>query len=328
MGQQMLPIYMIYVGSRPHDSEIKLLTSRKVEPIITADISEDPAEAMDFILSYVGNKFQENKEWSGELNFGNKKSLKESIDKMREIRESYPGWIILPVNRIENDFSDCRTEFPFMGQRFSELNDKDKLEFLYEYTWRLQISFMPSWINTEWYVNAIQEIVNHYDSINPKDKIKVDYLSVALLQIYRITDDDDFKNNLQLVRNRIPSNNTALHNRIIYEEALWSVSHCEFTNLNKILDSWKVSPDDYRGALWKSRILKEIDKIDEASNILEVSLGNVRRKLITNSKSEYQLSAETLISDCLPYNVIPSKQRKKRTKTFISGDIMIYVKRK
>lgn len=316
MGQQMLPIYMIYVGSRPHDSEIKLLTSRKVEPVITADISEDPAEAMDFILSYIGNKFQENKEWSGELNFGNKKSFKESIDKMREIRESYPGWIILPVNRIEHDFSDCRTEFPFMGQSFSELNDKEKLEFLYEYTWRLQISFMPSWINTEWYVNAIQEIVNHYDSINPKDKIKVDYLSVALLQIYRITDDDDFKNNLQLVRNRIPSNNTALHNRIIYEEALWSVSHCELTNLNKILDSWKVSPDDYRGTLWKSRILKEIDKIDEASNILEVSLGNVRRKLITNSKSEYQLSAETLISDCLPYNVIPSKQRKKTDENF------------
>lgn len=53
MGNQMLPIYMIYVGSRPHDSEIKLLSYRKVEPIITKDISEDPVEAMDFILSYV-----------------------------------------------------------------------------------------------------------------------------------------------------------------------------------------------------------------------------------------------------------------------------------
>lgn len=301
MGNQMLPIYMIYVGSRPHDSEIKLLSYRKVEPIITEDISHDPVEAMDFILSYVGNKFKTDETWSGKLKKSSfdKDNLKNSIDEMRKIRESYPDWIILPANKIENDFDDCRSEFAFMDKKFSELENTDKLDFLYEYTWRLQTSFMPSWLNTQWYVMALQEIMERYDSIDIRHKKKVDYLSIALLQIYRITNDDRFKTNLKLFRKRISPNNTSIHRKLNYEEALWLISHCDFSNLEKVLDSWRVTPDDYRSTLWKSKILIEIDKSDEAAKILEEALGNARRKLMSNSKSEYQLSAITLISNCL-----------------------------
>lgn len=304
MGNQMLPIYMIYVGARPHDSEIKLLGGRKIEPIITEDISPDPTEAMDFILSYVGNKFKEDEKWSGKLppsSLG-KSKLKGSIEVMRKIRESYPGWIILPADRIEKDFDDCRSEFPFIGEDYSELGNADKIEFLYEYTWRLQTSFFPYWLENTWYFNALQEVLNSYDTIEPKDKKKIDNLSVAFLQILRITDNDEFKDKLQLFRNRISPNNTSLHRKLNYEEAIWDLSHCDFPNLDKILASWDITPDDYRGTLWKSKILMEIDKFDEAAKSLEAALGDARRKLMSNSKSEYQLSAVTLLSECLSYN--------------------------
>lgn len=312
MGNQMLPIYMIYVGSRPHDSEIKLLSYRKVEPIITNEISKDPVEAMDFILCYVGNKFKKDEKWSGKINISlsNKDKLKESIDEMRRLRKSCPNWIILPPDKIENDFDDCRSEFAFIGNSFLELDNADKLDFLYEYTWRLQASFMPSWLNTEWYVTALQEIMNHYDSIDPKYKKRADYLSVVLLQIYRILGDERFYTDLQLLRKRISPNNTYLHCKLNYEETLWLISHCEFSNLEKVLDSWRVTPEDYRSTLWKSKILMEIDKSDEASKILEEAYGNARRKLMSNSKSEYQLSAITLISNCLA--CIPFNNRQKR----------------
>lgn len=312
MGNQMLPIYMIYVGSRPHDSEIKLLSYRKVEPIITEDISQDPVEAMDFILSYVGNKFKTDEKWSGKMSRSSfdKDNLKKSIDKMRKIRESYPDWIILPADRIENDFDDCCSEFAFMDKGFSELEETDKLNFLYEYTWRLQTSFMPSWLNTQWYVMALQEVMGRYDSIDTEHKKKADYLSVVLLQIYRITNDDRFKTDLQIFRKRISPNNTSMHRKLKYEEALWLIAHCDFTDLEKVLDSWRVTPEDYRSALWKSRILIEIDKSDEAAKILEEALGNARRKLMSNSKSEYQLSAIALISNCL--TAIPFNQRQNR----------------
>lgn len=318
MGNQMLPIYMIYVGSRPHDSEIKLLGCRKIEPIITEDISQDPAEAMDFILSYVGNQFKGDGKWSGKLEYSSfeKSKIKDLIEKMRKIRESYPGWIILPADRIKKDFDDCLTEFPFMEKGFSELEDADKLDFLYEYTWRLQTSFMPSWLGKTWYISALQEILNRYNAIEPKDKKKADYLSVAFLQILRITDDDGFKDSLQLFRNRISPNNTSLHRKLKYEEALWALSHCEFPNLDKILASWNITPDDYRGALWKSKILMELDKTDEAAKILEESLGNARRKLMSNSKSEYQLSAVTLLSDCLSCNPRPNSLHKNLDESF------------
>lgn len=307
MGQQMRPIYMIYVGQRPHDSEIKLLNSRKIELIITADISQDPVEALDFILSYIGNKYKENNKWNGELTIqlSDSKKFKDSINMMREIRESYPGWIILPADKIESDFADCHSEFAFMGKIYTELGNEDKLNFLYEYTWRLQTSFMPSWLNTEWYVTALQEIMEHYDSIDANYKKKADYLSVALLQIYRITGNESFITDLQLIRKRISPNNTSLRHKLNYEEALWLVSHCEFSDLERILDSWRVTPEDYRSALWKSKILMEIDRSDEASKILEEALGDARRKLMSNRKSEYQLSAITLISNCLtciPFN--------------------------
>lgn len=308
MGNQMLPIYMIYVGSRPHDSEIKLFSYRKVEPIITKDISEDPVEAMDFILSYVGNKFKKNEKWSGKIktSLSNKDTLKKAIEEMRKIRESYPNWIILPTDKIENEFDDCRSEFAFIGKSFLELDDTDKLDFLYEYTWRLQTSFMPSWLNTEWYVTALQEIMDRYDAIDTNYKKKADYLSVVLLQIYRITGNENFITDLQLIRKRISSNNTSLRRKLNYEEALWLVSHCEFSDLERVLDSWRVTPEDYRSALWKSKILMEIDRHDEASKILEEALGDARRKLMSNSKSEYLLSAITLISNCL--TCIPSNR--------------------
>lgn len=303
MGNQMLPIYMIYVGSRPHDSEIKLLGGRKIEPIITEDISSDPTEAMDFILSYIGNKFKEDEKWSGKLPYSslNKTKLKDSIEIMRKIRESYPDWIILPADRIEKDFEDCNTEFPFMGKEYSELEDSDKINFLYEYTWRLQTSFFPYWLENEWYNKALQEMVNSYDAIEPKEKKKIDYLSVTFLQILRITGNDEFKDKLQLFRKRISPNNTSLHRKLNYEETIWYLSHCDFPSLDKILASWNITPDDYRGTLWKSKILMEIGKFDEATKILEEALGNARRKLMTNSKSEYQTSAVTLLSECLCY---------------------------
>lgn len=304
MGNQMLPICMIHVGSRPYASEIKLLGSRKIELIITEDISQDPTEAVDFILSYVGNHFKEDGKWGGKLHYPSlvQPKLKDLIEEMRKIRESYPGWIILPADRIEKDFDDCRTVFPFMEKGYSELNDADKLDFLYEYTWRLQTSFMPSWLENAWYVNALQEALNRNDAVEPEDKKKIDYLSVIFLQILRITDDGEFLDKLQIFRRRISPDNTSLHRKLKYEEALWTLFHCDFSNLDKFLASWNITPDDYRGALWKSKILLEIDKADEAARILEESLGDARRKLMFNSKSEYQSSAVTLLSDCLSCN--------------------------
>lgn len=129
---------------------------------------------MDFILSYVGNQFKEDGKWSGRLEQSSfdKPKIKDLIEEMRKIRESYPGWIIIPADRIEKDFDDCLTEFPFMEKGYSELGNADKLDFLYEYTWRLQTSFMPSWLGKTWYINALQEILNHYNAIEPKNKKK------------------------------------------------------------------------------------------------------------------------------------------------------------
>lgn len=304
MGNQMRPLYMVYVGPRPHDSEIKLLNSRKVEPIVTDDISCDPVEAMEFILSYIGNKFTKDEGWSGRLKIQSpqRADMKDLIGQMRRIRETYPGWMVLPPQRIENEFDDCRSDFLYFDKKYSELDDSDKLDFLYEYTWRLRMSLMPSWFNREWYIKALKEALGRYDTLEADDKKKADYLSAAFLQIQRIVGDADFMKNLMLFRDRISQNNSSLLSRLKYEEALWNLTHCYWNSLDKVLASWDIKTDDYRGALWKSKILAESGKEDEAAKILEDSLGDARRKLMSDSGSVYLATAVALISDCLMRN--------------------------
>jgi len=118
MGSRMLPVYLIQVGAMPHMAEAELMSQRGVQLIPTEACSSDVAEALDFILSYLGDIHTPADQWCGCLD--DRRSLKdislvEMTSEMRQVRESCPNWLILPVDRIE-DFNDCWERFPFYGQ--------------------------------------------------------------------------------------------------------------------------------------------------------------------------------------------------------------------
>lgn len=306
VGKQMLPIYMIYVGNKPHEAELQLLHGRKLEPILTKDIVEDnPTEAIEFILHYIGQKFKKKEQWSPLLSkFDNLRqginTAEEVIEEMRGIRLSYPGWIIMPY-RFLNDyvFRDCYYDFPWMKKFYGEIDDSLKLDFLYEYTWRLLNSFTPIWYETKWFVQAIKGFLSKYGSFSSEDRRKADFLSIALLKIERITNADSFESLLQQLKDQIPASQTGLHRRLTYEEALWALSHCRLDLLDNILKNWEVKADDYRGTLWKSKILIETDRRREAQQLLEAAQADLRRKLMVNGESALHLSALTVTSNIL-----------------------------
>lgn len=306
VGKQMLPIYMIYVGNKPHEAELQLLHGRKLEPILTKDIVEDnPTEAIEFILHYIGQKFKKKEQWSPRLSkFDNLRqdinAAEEVIEEMRGIRLSYPGWIIMPYTFLnEHVFRDCYYDFPWMKKSYGEIDDSLKLDFLYEYTWRLLNSFTPIWYETKWFVQAIKDILAEYGSLSSEDRRKADFLAIALLKIERITNAESFESLLLQLKDQIPAPQTGLHRRLTYEEALWALSHCRLDLLDNILKNWEVKADDYRGTLWKSKILIEIDRRREAQQLLEAAQADLRRKLMVNGESALHLSALTVTSNIL-----------------------------
>lgn len=298
MGKEMLPVYMIYVGDHLHEAELNLLGYRRVVPIVTGDISQSPQEALDFILSYIGDVFKPDWQWNGSIAEEVKsQSLPELTDTMRRIRESYPGWIMLPYDKL-NEFDDCRSDFPYMQSKFKSLNDDQKFNFLYEYMWRMRTAIMPFWMDDDWMAELKEACQKPLKSESDDRRRKRESLSGMLLHCYRITDDPEFTALLEDLKSTVPVNDSEMQRHILYEEALYYTGHCMLDKLRSLLNNWNPSPEDYRGTLWKGKILMENGKADEAGQLLEVAISDVRRKLMSNSDSEYLLSALTLLTKC------------------------------
>lgn len=319
MGKQMLPVYMVYIGKNPHHSETMLLKERGIELLVTGEISDDPAEGIDFILSYIGSIHEEKEEWSakmGKYAFDSTEFMRKSIPKMKEIRESYPGWIILPSDKI-TEFHDTCDRFPFFSKYFSELSLDHKVDFLYEYIWRLNISFMPYWFEDGWFHEALHEIKIKLDEINPDMRWMTNEILLALLHIYRIKDSTEFKHLLEEIKSRESSNQSSILRKLRYEESLWLLQHAEHEKLKECLDNWKVTPDDYISALWKSKVLIETGNPDEAEKLLEKAIDSVRRKLLVNSQSNYHTSALAVLSNCLRCLPYQRKDQLNEDKSFL-----------
>lgn len=303
MGDRMLPVYLIHIGKDPRLSEILLMAKRGIHLIPTAACSSNVREALDFILSFLGDIHTPFAKWTG--SFPSVRDIRNSSAKlltaeMRKVKETYPKWLILPIDRIEN-FSDTWEDILFYEKIFNEaVSDKEKLNFLYELDWRMSVSFFPKWIEKRWYIKAIEWACSLWDDSKDYTFRKIVYdLSLSLLQIYRQTGDSLFSDLLKILKDRsISLGDNAMH-RLHYEEAIWLLQHCRIQACAELLDSWKVDPSQYHSVLWKSRLLKEIGERDKCIMILEQSISDVRRKMLRNASSEWYLSALCILENCL-----------------------------
>ena len=73
---------------------------------------------------------------------------------MKEIRETYPGWIYLPEIYYDQ-FQDIEESFPYLGEKAEMLDEKDKIDCLYEIDWRLRISACPN--HVVWFIEGIKK---------------------------------------------------------------------------------------------------------------------------------------------------------------------------
>lgn len=303
MGEQASPVYQITYNSQMHDSNIHLSHDLGIDVINLADIKDIGgfSEALDFFLKYIGEEYKT--EWSGELeNAHNTIHAREDcdvdvlIEEMRLLRESYPGWIVLPASHMK-EFSDTKEDIPFWSNLYAKCadNTKKQIGFLYEVNWRIETALGSS--DMEWYLQALRQMPFEPD----KDLDTTTYqrllgLKLSLLNVYRLKgEDEDYSELLENIETHISQLTYEQKCQLTYIKCLYAISTLDYTNVQQIVNVWHLRSLDYQGHLWKAGMLVEIGQQREAQIMLRDLLKSVKRNILTSKYSALLSSVRSAI---------------------------------
>lgn len=299
MGKQVAPIYQITYDVQMHDSSIYLSNELGIKIINLADIKgiKSFSEAIDFFLTHIGQKYCT--EWSGSNNrlIRNRENsdINTLISEMRQVRESYPGWIVLPISHI-NEFSDTKEDIPFWSNIYSECIDISKrIEFLYEINWRIETALGS--FDIKWYLQALEELsLEDTEALADAIYQKLLGLKLSLLNAYRIKGKDKaYELLLGEIEVHIPQLTYEQNRQLTYIKCLYGISILNYTDVQKNIDGWNLRLLDYQGHLWKAGMLIEIGQLREAEVMLRDLLKSVKRNILTSRYSSHLASVRSAI---------------------------------
>lgn len=298
MGVQASPVYQITYNIQLHDSNIHLSHDLGLDIINLADIKDIKGfpEALDFFLTYVGKEYKT--KWSGRIN-SNNRSESSDIDvlmtEMRQVRESYPGWIVLPISHM-GEFSDTKEDIPFWSNIYSKCIDISKqIEFLYEINWRIETALGS--FDIEWYLQALEELsLEDTEALADAIYQKLLGLKLSLLNVYRIKGKDKaYELLLGEIEVHIPQLTYEQNRQLTYIKCLYAISILNYTDVQKNIDGWNLRLLDYQGHLWKAGVFIEIGQLQEAEVMLRDLLKSVKRNILTSRYSSQLASVRSAI---------------------------------
>ncbi len=292
MGEQAAPVYQITYNDQMHDSNIHLLHDLGIDVVNLADIKNISgfSEALDFFLTYVAQEYKI--KWSGELSKYDSDNfdLDHLKKEMKLVRESYPGWIVLPESHLK-EFSDIKQNIPFWDTIYAKCaNVIEQVDFLYEINWRIDTALGS--FDVEWYLQALEQLpFEHAKDLDNTTFQKLISLKLSLLNTYRLKGKhEDF---VQILKNlKIYSSQITYEQKrqLTYIKSLYSISTLNYANIQQIIDDWKLHSLDYLGHLWKAGVLIEIGQLRESQVMLQDLLKSVKRNILM-SRYSAQLSS-------------------------------------
>ncbi len=295
-GQQASPVYQIIYNTQLHVSNIHLSHDLGLDIINLADIQDIKGfpEALDFFFTYVGQEYST--KWSGTLQSNYKlihnresSDIDNLIVEMIQVRESYPGWIVIPVSHM-GEFSDTKEDIPFWSNIYSECTDISKrIDFLHEINWRIETALGS--FDTEWYLQALEQLpLEDNDVIKESIYQRLLGLKLSLLNAYRIKGyEEDYKKLLGKIETHVFQLTYEQNRLLTYIKCLYALSTLNYTDVQKNVDGWILRSLDYQGHLWKAGILIEIGKLRESEVMLRDLLKAVKRNILT-SRYSHQLA--------------------------------------
>ena len=312
MGQKISPVYFITYDRNMHDSKLNLLAKQHIEVLNLYDLGivNSIQEAYDFFFYYMKN--EGGTQWTGALKTKHHKiekaeQVRSLVKEMAEIRNRYPLWLVLPKKYYDN-FNDVRSDIMTWGDvlMIEDLKDEDRLQFLYELKWRLEISLSP--IGFDWYVNAIEKLTFN----NPRQMVIVSDLKLVLLKYYReVGKENEYEALVAELLSRKDQLTQDQTRRFYYDRCLMASSQMKYEQMKELLSGWQVYETDFVGALWKAAMLMEADQRGEALNVLNKAAIQIRRTILSaQQESLFYKSCQVAIEHSLYFygNVVEYKQ--------------------
>lgn len=293
MGQRRIcPTYLITYSKGFHDAEKALMSQMGIDIINLAEVEgvADYYSAYEFFLNYMKDVPAE---WNGKIVFDfNDRNLEGEkfneyiADKIKEmiiVRESYPGWLLLPKEH-EKDFENVNEDVYFMGIIFKNIaDDATKLRFLYEINWRLNISTTPN--NIDWFICGIERFVRHIEDLSREDKKLMPDLLLSLLQNLRY--DGKEEKFVRLCDKLLSDERIVCARHIYYQQCLYWLERYDAQRVKEVLAKWTIDFGDYQNCLQKANILYYIDEKMEAYQLLTKCKETICKSLLQNKEDIY-----------------------------------------
>lgn len=294
MGSYANPTYLITFDANYDDSFKKLMQARGVDVLNLAEVSnlKDYRTALDFFFSYLEQK--EDNQWNAKVKYDTTTNdVKAIIEEMKKIRESYPGWFVLPKERYD-DFRDMELYFPYLQDVVKNIPDiTTKEKFLFELDWRADVSLTMK--KYDWYVESIRECINsHSDGALSNEALS---LAVSLLRIYRYFPDnnEDIEQLDNLLRSHLSDMTEEQKRRYYYTMSCNLLSLLQYDSLEKLLREWQPSKSDYDGIVYKALVIAEIHGNEEPSAMIGEALERISRMILKDTPSVEMLSRKAAL---------------------------------
>ena len=285
MGDYACPTYLITFDEKYDDSFKKLMLSRGIEVLNLAEVKglSDYKTALEFFFTYLGQKNKAS--WKPYVNYNWKvEDVDALIQQMKSVRESYPGWFVLP-KEYYNHFRDMVTTFPCFQNVVDSITDNTtKGKLLFELDWRAETSL--SLKDYDWYINCIEGLVEEYGDNRYSDEMMD--LAISLLRIYRHHPEKSNKKEklLSCLKRRL-NNMTEVHKRRYYYTLAGNLlSELDYDALEQLLREWKPLKNDYDGIIYKALIIAETKGVTESSIMIGEALERISRMLLKESSEE------------------------------------------
>ena len=259
-------------------------------------------EVFEFLFGYLSSKPLQSNWNGGPLYMGQKEknNINLWIGKMEAERNTYPGWLILPVI-YQDSFSDAVDNLISITDRIKDATIHQRLHFLYELDWRLTISLTPKC--TDEYIAAISEVVYTEEMIEEGETEMQFSLANSLLSSYRyLGKQEDFDKLVDYIKTKFSHVYTRQCKRLTYEEGLMALWKLDFKRVGEIVDNWKIVFDDFEPVLWKAMLLYEIGRAEEAVHLLSNANKVIEQMMLTEDEpSAYVKSCKLQIEKSLNY---------------------------
>ncbi len=237
-----------------------------------------------------------------------KEELLQIKEQWKKERERYPGWIVLPQDKIEEIWTYTKFWLNEIFEYIDQIEKSEYIHLLYELNWRLEKCMVPLFLDwIEIYIKVIKlfnpfpKIINIESEFSPIKNPEMNWeeiseqwveLVFAVIRESRESrenlDEERFNKWIELIKD-IVHNNPDWESRWHYEKVMFNFCKIDITKVKELIKAWPENIDCPKWELKRASILAEIGEIEKAEEIAEKVLNKIRSSLQHTIKEDFHL---------------------------------------